>query len=145
MSPVLYVYEIILFLFTKYRDIFNHWLSFEKGIIALRFCSTRLRKGQVSVCVLNRGNCIPTLWQEEKLRKTYYNSFLCPVSFEMNIIWMSVDWFHVFKTKVCRKHTWNIAVGFAIKLWHGNGNFLPPTFFSNFEGCKLVTNNVGEV
>ena len=111
------------FLFTKfvYCDIFNDVSSFEKGIIALKMCllQCKFKKRSVEcVCVLNCGSCTPTLLQEERLRKTY-NSFLCPVSFKMNIIWISVAWFHVFKTEVCRKHVWKIAVGFAIELWHG--------------------------
>ena len=130
------------FLFTKsvYCDIFSDVSSFEKGIIALKMCllQCKFKKRSVEcVCVLNCGSCIPTLLQEERLRKTY-NSFLCPVSFKMNIIWISVDWFHVFKTEVCRKHVWKIAVGFAIELWHGGSSFLPPTFFSNFEGCPSI-------
>ena len=64
----------------------------------------------MSVYVLNFGNCIPTLLQEERLKKTY-NSFLYPVSFKMNIIWISVDWFHVFKTKICRKHVHKLSSG----------------------------------
>ena len=31
-------------------------------------------------------------------------------------------------------NTSKIDVGFAMELWHGDGNSLPPTFFSNFEG-----------
>ena len=102
MSPVLYVYEILRFcLQNSYTVILSTiWKRSHCVKMCLLQYKVKKRSGEY-VCVLNRGNCIPTLLQEERQRKTYnsFYSFLCPVSFKMNIIWISVDWFHVSRQK----------------------------------------------